>query len=421
MQVPLVIHSASLSTHNRRRALESLTNKEDQQRQKISFCIFFFAVYFRTYCCPKSATMNNISYQLITYRGRARILVRFAHNNTWNERIKKVLDARWSNTLKGWHIPDTEENRKKCGIEPATALSVQQQKVQTSSMRLSANNTAQLLLYLEQLALKKYSKNTLQTYHNEFVQLLQLLGDYKVQDLTAEHLKRYMLYCVVKLKLSENTLHSRLNALKFYFEQVLKREKFFWEIPRPKKQLQLPRFFNQDEITSIIKAAGTVKHKTMLMLAYASGLRVSEVVNIKTRDIDSKRMCILIQQSKGKKDRIVTLSPVLLVMLREYYKTGKPAKEGFLFPGQYKGEPYSSRSLQLVLAAAKKKAGVLKPGSIHALRHSFATHLLDKGTDVTMIMKLLGHNDIKTTLRYLHVSNRDILQVISPLDDLNLS
>lgn len=158
----------------------------------------------------------------------------------------------------------------------------------------------------------------------------------------------------------------------------------------------------------------------MLMLAYSSGLRVSEVVSIKSKNIDSKRMCILITQAKGKKDRMVSLSPVLLVMLREYWKKYKPSKDGFLFEGQTKGQPYSTRSLQLVLSAAKKKAGILKPGSVHALRHSFATHLLDKGTDVTMIMKLLGHNDIKTTLRYLHITNRDMLHIMSPLDDLNL-
>jgi len=362
--------------------------------------------------------MTNIVYRLVVHRNKPRILVQFAPNKTWNERIKQVPGAQWSSTLKGWHIPDTAENRKKCKLPPATAVAVQQQKVERSVIRLSANNKGQLLLYLEQLALKKYSNSTLQTYRNEFTQLLQLLGDNRVQDLTAAHLKRYMLYCAVKLQLSENTLHSRLNALKFYFEQVLKREKFFWEIPRPKKQQQLPRFFNQQEITAIIKATDNIKHKTMLMLTYATGLRVSETVKLRIEAIDSKRMCVFVQQAKGKKDRIVSLSPVLLVLLREYWQQAKLPKKGWLFPGQTDGEPYSSRSLQLVLAAAKEKAKVLKPGSVHALRHSFATHLLDKGTDVTMIMKLLGHNNIKTTMRYLHVTNRDLLQVMSPLDDL---
>jgi len=221
------------------------------------------------------AAMNKISYHLINYRGKSRILLRFSHNKTWNERIKKVPDARWSSSYKGRHIPDTEENRKKCGLEPATALSIQQQKVQTSSIRLSANNKAQLLLYLEQLALKKYSRSTLQTYRNEFMQLLQLLGDNQVQDLTPEHLKRYMLYCVVKLQLSENTLHSRLNALKFYFEQVLKREKFFWEIPRPKRPLQLPKLLNEEELRKLFNALTNKKHKAMLFTAYSAVLLVS--------------------------------------------------------------------------------------------------------------------------------------------------
>ena len=286
--------------------------------------------------------------------------------------------------------------------------------------RIQAINAHVLPAMQQQLKLKAYSPSTTKTYINEMAQLLQTINTIPADELTTDHLRRYLIYCYEKLMLTENTLHSRINAMKFYFEQVLGREKFFWEIPRPKKQLQLPHFFNQDEITAIIKAAGNIKHKTMLMLAYASGLRVSEVVSIRTKDIDSHRMCILIQQAKGKKDRMVTLSPVLLVMLREYWKTNRPSKTGYLFPGQYKDDPYSTRGLQLVLAAAKKKAGVLKPGSIHALRHSFATHLLDKGTDVIMIMKLLGHNDIKTTMRYLHVTNRDMLQIISPLDHLKL-
>ncbi len=365
-------------------------------------------------------TMENIRYQLITHRKEPRILICFAHNEALNERIKKVAGARWSSTYKGWHILDTTENRVKCKLSAATALPMQEEKLHDTTIRLSANNRNELKCFLEQLVLKKYSQSTLQTYRNEFMQLLQLLGEHRVQDLSTEHLKRYMLYCTVQLGLTENTLHSRLNALKFYFEQVLKREQFFYTIPRPKKQLQLPRFFNQEEVSAIIRSVGNIKHKTMLMLAYATGLRVSEVVRLKVQDIDSKRMCISIRQAKGKKDRVVQLSPVLLVMLREYWKSGKLSKDGYLFPGQAKHEPYSTRSLQLVLSAAKAKAGVLKPGSIHALRYSFATHLLDKGTDVTMIMKLLGHNSIKTTLRYLHVSNRDLLQVISPLDDLKL-
>lgn len=159
----------------------------------------------------------------------------------------------------------------------------------------------------------------------------------------------------------------------------------------------------------------------MLILAYSGGLRVSEVVSIKTYDIDSKRMTIFIRHAKGKKDRVVSLSPVLLVMLRECALEYKPNKTGYLFEGNTKGTPYSVRSLQEVLQVAKSKAGIIKLGSIHSLRHSFATHLIDKGTDITMIQRLLGHNDLKATLRYLHTSNKDLLKIISPLDDLKLT
>ena len=151
-------------------------------------------------------------------------------------------------------------------------------------------------------------------------------------------------------------------------------------------------------------------------MTYACGLRVSEVVSLRIRDIDGKRRVMHIHAAKGKKDRIVSLSPTLLVMLREYYKQYKP--NDYLFEGQYPACHYSVRSIQTVLQTAKERAGILRPGSIHGLRHSFATHLLDKGIDVVMIQKLLGHNDIKTTLRYLHVTNRDLGKVISPLEDI---
>lgn len=402
----------------------------------------------------------------LLHHNRECIGIYFFNSPILNKAIQKQAGACWSKTQKCWYVPLKKENYEKLvqalkdkALIDYTALSqyLKAKKAGKSSevsqllpakkaipvagsvqKKATADNSSRqsILIYKgtrisivnahvipdmqAHLKLKAYSGSTMRTYLGEMKQLLGVLKDIPADDLETVHLKRYLLFCHEKLHLTENSLHSRMNALKYYYEQVLGKEKFFWEIPRPKKQLQLPNFFNQQEITAILNGVDNLKHKAMLMLAYSSGLRVSEVVRIRTKDIDSSRMCILIKQAKGKKDRIVKLSPVLLIMLREYWNKYKPAREGVLFEGQYAGEPYSTRSLQLVLAAAKHKAGVLKPGSIHALRHSFATHLLDKGTDVTMIMKLLGHNDIKTTLRYLHVTNRDMLQIISPLDDLKL-
>ena len=370
------------------------------------------------FCIVKTPRMTSIDYQVITHRNRSRILVRFAHNKAWNERIKQVPGASWSSTLKGWHIPDTEENRKKCGLPVATVLAVQQQKVERSQIRLSVNNKAHLLLYLEQLALKKYSKSTLQTYRNEFMQLLQLLGDYEVQSLTPEHLKRYLLYCVVKLQLSENTLHSRLNSLKFYFEQVLKQDKFFWEIPRPKKPLLLPKVLGENEIARLFNALENKKHKAMLFTAYSAGLRVSELAALRLKHIDSDRMQILIENAKGKKDRYVTLSPVLLDVLRGYLKSCKKRPAEYLFESDQTGTAYPTRTIQRVFQLAKVKARISKSVGIHSLRHSFATHLLEKGTDIRYIKELLGHFSIKTTERYLHVKKEQLVNIISPLDDL---
>jgi len=311
----------------------------------------------------------------------------------------------------------------KASVDPGPARTSARSTVAPDSpaWKLNKENLAALQRFVELLRLKAYSASTIKTYRNEFLQLLQLLGNKTANELTPDDLRRYFLYCFDKLKLTENTLHSRINAIKFYFEQVLKREKFFWEIPRPKKKNELPKMFSKDEVAAIINSTHNRKHKTMLMLAYSAGLRVSEVVSLRTIDIDSKRMTIMIRQAKGKKDRLTSLSPVLLVMLREYAKQYKPDRKGYLFEGNSKGTCYSTRSLQEVLQEAKKKAGILKPGSIHSLRHSFATHLVDRGTDISMIQKLLGHNSIKTTLMYLHTSNKDLLRIISPLDDLQIT
>lgn len=398
--------------------------------------------------------MPPVKLKPLYHRQRQNIGIYYANSISLNNIVRKVTGVKWSQTNKCWYIPMGREafyrlktaleehvvleydelkkyiEGKKKPVENIKTLTIKSYQVPAkfavngqlkSAAFISVVNKHVLPAMEQLLKLKAFSPSTIKTYLNEMAQLLQTIKDIPADELTPELLKRYLVYCYEKLRLKENTLHSRINAMKFYYEHVLKREKFFWEIPRPKKQILLPRFFNQDEVTAIIKAAGNIKHRAMLMLAYSSGLRVSEVVNVKTADIDSKRMCILIKQAKGKKDRIVTLSPVLLIMLREYARQYKPDKRGWLFEGNIKGNAYSTRSLQEVIQAAKAKAGIIKPGSIHALRHSFATHLVDKGTDVTMIQKLMGHNDIKTTLRYLHTSNKDLLKIVSPLDDLDLT
>jgi integrase/recombinase XerD len=398
-----------------------------------------------------------ITLKPLFHRGQEYIGIYFEKNAVIQSAIQKHAFCKWSKTNGCWYLPCTGENylllktalenkaeleiselkkflleKRKANAEPSlsnnnkiivrvkkeenalTATSFQKvgnlQKPATSHYKLSKENGEAMQEFKRQLVLKGYSQSTLRTYENEFRQFLQTIKDKPASGFTVSRLKDYFQYCYITLKLSENTMHSRINALKFYYEQVLNREKFFWEIPRPKKQQLLPKIFSQDEIAAIINSVKNKKHKAMLMLAYSGGLRVSEVVALKTYQVDSNRMTVFISQAKGKKDRIVALSPVLLVMLRDYAIDYKPDKKGYLFEGSSPGTPYSVRSLQEVLYSAKEKAGVIRPGSIHSLRHSFATHLIEKGTDVTMIQKLLGHNDLKTTLIYLHTSNKDLIE-----------
>jgi len=283
---------------------------------------------------------------------------------------------------------------------------------------LSQQNLDALHFFVQQLQLKAYSPSTIRTYRNEFLQLLQLLKHKPVNELTTDELKRYMVYAMKTLGISENTAHSRLNAMKFYFEQVLKREIFFWEIPRPKRPLLLPKLLNEKELGKLFNSLTNKIQKAMLFTAYSGGLRVSEIVNLKIKDIDSGSLQILIEKAKGKKDRYVNLSPVLLDILRSYLKLEQPRPKKFLFESGYTGTAYPVRTVQQIFINAKAKAGILKSVGIHSLRHSFATHLLDKGTDIRYIKDILGHFNIKTTERYLHVSKRQLVNIISPLDDL---
>ena len=282
--------------------------------------------------------------------------------------------------------------------------------------KVSEENAKELEIYLQKLILKGYSPSTIHTYKCELTIFLQSLKNVCANTLTTDRIKDYLFYCHTVLQLSESTIHSRMNALKFYYEQVLYKEKFFWEIPRPKKRLILPKVISEEKIIKTLFTVENTKHRAILLLAYSAGLRVSEVVKIKLADIDSDRMQIFIQNAKGKKDRLVPLSKTILLLLRIYYKEYSPTL--WLFEGQEKGTCYSKRSAQIIFRDACTQLKLPKNVGFHSLRHSYATHLLDGGTDIKYIQTLLGHNDIKTTLRYLHVTNKDLGKIESPLDKI---
>jgi len=348
------------------------------------------------------------SAKLIKHKSENRIAVYFELNRELIQRIKKLPGARWSTTLHVWHLPDVKAYRIQFKID---------EKVigKNAINKISDINKIPYQKYIELLYLKGYSKNTISTYAIEFAQLLYLLKNKCIDELTTEHLKSYLLYCIQVLGMSENQVHSRINAIKFYFEKVLNQPKIVMDMPRPRKPLLLPNVLHIEDILKMIKLTENIKHKTILMLAYGMGLRVSEIVNLEIKHIDSKRMQVHIHGAKGKKDRYVNLPETVLPYLREYYIAYKPKK--YLFEGQY-GEQYSTRSAQQVFKQSLERAKINKTIGIHGLRHSYATHLLEQGTDISYIQKLLGHNNIKTTLIYAHVGKKDVKAVKSPLDQI---
>ena len=374
---------------------------------------------------------------LCQHRERSIIAVRFGYDLSLISRFRKLPGACWSQTLRTWYLPDTAEYRKRFGVTneapdsventvvyrtaltPLTAAAVTRLPHRESDVEKGTGvNEVVLAQVRQQLILKGYSPSTLRTYLNELGCFFKTLCNTPAESLTVERLRQYFVYCHEVLKLSENTLHSRINALKFYYEQVLGRERFFWEIPRPKRPLLLPKLLNQMEITRLFNALTNKKHKAMLFTAYSAGLRVSELVNLKISEVDSGRMQLLISRAKGKKDRYVNLSPVLLDVLRSYIKTYQPRPQVYLFESEQTGAAYPTRTVQQLFTNAKNRAGIKKEIGIHSLRHSFATHLLDKGTDIRYIKDLLGHFDIKTTERYLHVSKKKLVNIVSPVGRL---
>jgi len=393
--------------------------------------------------------MKQVALKPLYHREKEWIGIYFKNDTALNIATKNA-GATWSQTNRCWYIPlnkeafakiqsalkenaklETDELRKylekrKAGTDSSLIIPAKKvltlHKVKSNGngrlTYISAVNKHVLPAMKQRLKLKAFSPSTIRTYLNEMSQLLSAIKDIPADELTPELLKRYLVYCYEKLGLKENTLHSRINAMKFYYEQVLGREKFFWDIPRPKKQLILPKVLGEKEIAALFNALENKKHKAILFTAYSAGLRVSETVALKLNNIDSDRMQLFIENAKGKKDRYVTLSPVLLDVLRSYIREMEPRPVKYLFEGEKPGQSYPARTAQKVFQRAKEKAGISKTVSFHSLRHSFATHLLEKGIDIRYIKEILGHFRITTTERYLHVAKEKLISIKSPLDDI---
>jgi site-specific recombinase XerD len=327
--------------------------------------------------------------------------------------IKTVNGYRWNKEERFWSLPYSEETigklvnafgRLNVFLDPALNFSIDE-------------DYRKILSDLErEMKIRKYSRKTIVSYMRVNIELLKLSGK-KPDDIDNNDIKNYLLSLTEDKKNATSTLNGAISALKFFYGNVLKKE-FIYFVKRPKKDKILPVVLSKEEISKILISVNNIKHKSLLALVYSGGLRVSDVVHLKVKDIDSKRKLIFVKGAKGRKDRYTLLSDKALLCLRNYWKIYHPTD--WLFPGGEIGTHISTRTAQRVFENAYKKAKILKDVSIHSLRHSFATHLLESGIDLRYIQNLLGHSNSKTTEIYTHVSNKNLANIKNPLDNLDI-
>lgn len=314
-----------------------------------------------------------------------RLLLRFAFDDNINQLVKQLEGALWSFSLKSWHVNDTPENLAKIYSIFKDKVDIDEffLKPITPIATLTKEAEEKIKVFTLWLKSKRYSPNTIKTYVDAIKTFLKFYANKPISEITNQDVIKFNNEYILAKNYSASFQNQVVNAIKLFFRTVQNKTIDVDLIHRPKRSKLLPNVLSKEEVKAILDAPTNVKHKTMLSLIYACGLRRSELLNLKPEHINSKRNVLIIKQSKGKKDRITPISDKLIGLLRDYYKTYKP--EVWLFEGQNKGERYSEKSLQSVLKQALEKCKITKPVTLHWLRHSYATHLLESGTDLRYI------------------------------------
>ncbi len=267
------------------------------------------------------------------------------------------------------------------------------------------------------LRIRNYAKRTQAIYITRVAEMASHL-ERSPSALSGEEVRDYLRYLKEEREVSRSEFAQVVGALRFLYGHTLERPEMVPRIPYPRIKRRHPVVLSASEVVRLLKAIRNVKHRTVAMVLYGAGLRISEALALELRDIDSERMVITVRHGKGDSDRQVALSAVLLDALRTYWLAYRPA--GCLFPGADPAKPMVSSTVQRALQVARVRAGIAKPAGPHVLRHSYATHLLESGTDLRVIQTLLGHRSLKTTEIYTHVSSERVRGTRSPLDDLGL-
>ena len=363
------------------------------------------------------------------HENKVQLFLKFPYDSEVIGFVKNLKGVKWSHAKKAWHVPFHADapmtvinffalkgikvnylNEKTPAPKPISV------KPNTQLKELDENLAGKIKSFKQWMRSRRYSESTVGTYTDALKIFLRFYSDKNIHEITNDDLIVFNNDYILKNKLSGSHQNQVINAVKLFFRTVENTQLNPELIHRPKREKTLPNVLSKEEVKLILEAHGNIKHKAMLSLIYSCGLRRSELLNLKLNDIDSKRGLVIIRKGKGRKDRVTPLSEKILNLLRDYFKAYQPKE--WLFEGQGGIGQYDESSLGSVLKQAVEKAKINKPITLHWLRHSYATHLLEAGTDLRYIQEILGHSRSTTTEIYTHVSTKSIQKVISPFDTL---
>lgn len=366
------------------------------------------------------------------HQEKMKLFLKFKYDLPTIEMVKTIADAKWSNTHRAWCISYYDEAMDlinstllKNNIKPEVLNRYDDVEIPKPNIvkkpsdgldHLKSESLEKIKEFKYWMQSRRYSASTIETYTESLEIFLRYFAHKPINEITNDDLIMFNNNYILANSYSSSYQNQIVNGVKLFFRSIVDKKLQPDLILRPKREKLLPNVLSKEEIKAILNALKNIKHKAMLSLIYSCGLRRSELLNLKLTDIDSKRGLIIIRQGKGRKDRVAPLSPKILELLRDYYSAYKP--HYWLFEGQDKKSQYDEKSLASVLKQALAKSRIQKPVSLHWLRHSYATHLLENGTDLRYIQEILGHRSSRTTEIYTHVSNKNIQRITSPFDNL---
>lgn len=373
-----------------------------------------------------------------SHQSRPVVYISFPYNATIISTLKILTSAQWSQTQSKWYIYKSDFNLNEFFSSlgnfayinysalksevPSVEKEIQAAKKPDTEIKpiIWKPIPEEFLQKLSEFKLwmkhKRYSESTIKSYTDCTKLFFIFVSPKPLNEVNNNDMVNFVNEYIIARNLSYSFQNQVINGVKIFFREIVKCELEVDKIERPRSEFKLPNVLSKEEVSIILKAHTNIKHRMMLSLIYACGLRRSELLNLKPLDINSKRGLLIIRKAKGSKDRVVPISVKTIDLLREYYIMYKP--KTWLFEGQNPGEQYSEQSLQSILKQALEKVRIKKPVTLHWLRHSYATHLLESGTDLRYIQELLGHRSSKTTEIYTHVSSQNLQNIKSPFDDL---